>query len=177
MKAMLRAHRDTSSTWVMLLVGILGFLLTQRGGFGINLDIIATAADTMRTLAMLSVIVFGCFMLFREFKQPAIAAASCPVLPAATLIPSLEPAVETTVTLSASQFKSLVALANRNAIEMETAGSNASNPSTSNVSNASNASINGSQASNVSNVSNVSNETTSDPAAVQESVEENSKVD
>lgn len=49
--------------WLFMLVGMLGFLLA-RGG--ITVDWLHTAADTIRTLAMLGVIVLGCIMVLRD---------------------------------------------------------------------------------------------------------------
>lgn len=91
-----------SQSWIMIAIGILGYLLSQRGaGLGISFDLLTTALDTMRTLAMIGIIVFGSFMLLNEFKAPAPAA--CPVVREAS-----------TVTIPVQQFKTLLALASSN---------------------------------------------------------------
>jgi hypothetical protein len=85
-----------------MIVGLLGFLLA-RGG--ISLDLLCTAADTLRTLAMLGVIVFGCFMVMRPNVQPA-------------LPPRPEP--RNAVVLSQQQFQTLLSLASATQLALPT---------------------------------------------------------
>ena len=87
--------------WLFMLIGLLGFLMA-RGG--ISVDLLCTAADTVRTLAMLGVIVFGCCMLFRSRPAPA--------RPVVSLTATPDPR---TVTLSAQQFQALMSMASANA--------------------------------------------------------------
>lgn len=87
------------------MIGLLGYFLSQNRGF--NFDILHTAMDTMRTLAILSVIVFGSFMLFRELTGPR-RKTSCPYVPAAAPL-----RVRSTVTLTTEQFNALMAMASQ----------------------------------------------------------------
>lgn len=107
---MIVAHRQQEiPPWVFMVIGMIGFLIA-RGG--ITTELLCTATDTLRTMAMLGIVVVGCIMMLRDTTECAAFAPPPPVPP----MPQADPRM---VTISAQQFKVLLSMAAANAIEMK----------------------------------------------------------
>ena len=107
---MIVTHRQQEiPPWVFMVIGMIGFLIA-RGG--ITTELLCTATDTLRTMAMLGIVVVGCIMMLRDTTECAAFAPPAPPMP----MPQAEPRM---VSISAQQFKVLLGMAAANAIEMK----------------------------------------------------------
>ncbi len=95
----------TLPPWLFLMIGVTGIFMA-RGGLATS-DLVRTVGDSMRTLMILAVIVFGCFMVIRDLSEQQ-QQQPCPRRIVQSPPPATGPPM---VTMTTQQFKLLLDMA------------------------------------------------------------------